>query len=100
MPVFELGMKFGGGVAVPGAAMPMRLGAGASTAADFACTAGAVPPLTTSGVSAGSSTGTGADLVGAAVDDADGFDAGGVRRTVTSDCCESAASADEFVEGA
>jgi len=35
MPVFELGMKFGGGVAVPGAAIPMRLGAGASTAADL-----------------------------------------------------------------
>ena len=83
MLLFELGTKFGGGVTVPGAAIPMRLGAGASTAADFECRAGAVPPLTTSGVSAGSSTST--DLFVAGVDAADGFDAGGVKRTVTSD---------------
>ena len=45
--------RFGGGAPAPAVAMALMSGAGASGAAGFACTTGAVPPLTMRGASAG-----------------------------------------------
>src|ERR1700739_2621245 len=54
MPVPVVEMKVGGGVAEEGAAIALRLGAGASDAA-FECAEGTLPPLTTRGAGSGSS---------------------------------------------
>ena len=89
--------KFGGGTAASGAAIPIRLGAGASAALAFDCVAGTFPPFTTIGAGAeGSVTGA---LAGADEAEVDGFAELEVECNVISCGADSLSSFAALVDG-
>ena len=91
-----LAMKFGGGTDASGAAIPIRLGAGASAVAAFDCD-GCFPPLTIIGAAAGGAAAT--VLAGADEVELDGFAGVGVECKVISCGSESASSEGALADG-